>query len=340
MVSSPSRRAFTLVELLVVIAIIGVLVGLLLPAIQQAREAARRSQCASNMRQLGFALHNYIEAFNVLPPSSVVTYQGGAPVFGGWSIHARLMPYLDGVQHYDRINFDHSYDHASNTTASAVLIGLFGCPSDPKSSQKTTHFGVELGGVNYGWTMGDWYVFGGVNPSTMLSQKPRSAFFPNSSVRLAGMIDGSSKTMVAGEVLMQQKYNRDCGGLSSVTDPASIPTTNADPSTIGEYSSGCTLKTSGHTEWVDGHVHQTGMTTAWPPNFVTVDGSDNDVDLSGSREKDGEPTFAGVNARSYHPGGVHVLLGDGAVKFVGDSIDGTVWRGIGTIAGNEITNGF
>jgi prepilin-type processing-associated H-X9-DG protein len=93
---------------------------------------------------------------------------------------------------------------------------------------------------------------------------------------------------------------------------------------------------SGHSEWIDGHVHQTGFTTAWPPNRKILGGPSRvDTDLSGVREMNGGPTYAAITARSYHPGGVNVLLGDGSVRFVKDSIDGRTWRALGTIAGNE-----
>src|SRR3954466_15697046 len=102
------RRGFTLIELLVVIAIIGVLIALLLPAVQQAREAARRSQCLNNLKQIGLALHNYHDAFNVLPPGARRSRDGANTIeaWGSWSIHSMLLPYLDQTATADLLNYD------------------------------------------------------------------------------------------------------------------------------------------------------------------------------------------------------------------------------------------
>jgi prepilin-type processing-associated H-X9-DG protein len=105
---------------------------------------------------------------------------------------------------------------------------------------------------------------------------------------------------------------------------------------------GCTFLPNGHSQWAEVTVHHIGFTTAWPPNFTTPGGPGNaypDVDLNSERERLGGPTFAAVTSRSYHPGGVHSLFGDGSVKFISSSIDGLVWRGLGTVAGGEAIPG-
>lgn len=340
------RNGFTLIELLVVIAIIGVLIALLLPAVQHAREAARRSQCSNNLRQLGVAVHNYADAFGLYPPSIAIGLLPGNVVdFGGWSVQARLLPYLENEKLIQTINFDYHYERLGNTTASARIIASFNCPSDPHSDDAKRHtfsgVPIDVGGTNYGFTMGDWYVWGGIGTAA-LSTRPRAAFFVNAAVRTADVLDGTSKTILAAEVKTFQSYVRDCpGGLATVNNPTNIPDPLSDPYTIPEYTSGCShQQDSGHTEWVDGHVHQTGVTTAWPPNFRIVRRSgvkEFDVDLTGIREKNGGPTFSAVTSRSYHSGGVNVLLGDGAVQFASDSIDARLWRAMGTVAGNEVT---
>ena len=96
-----------------------------------------------------------------------------------------------------------------------------------------------------------------------------------------------------------------------------------------------------HTEWSDGHVHAGGFTTAWPPNKAIIGRPGSfypgmDLDLNGKNEENGGPTFSAINARSYHPGGVNTLLGDGSVRFVKSTIDGMVWRSLGTVAGLEV----
>ncbi|MGE3821794.1 MAG: H-X9-DG-CTERM domain-containing protein, partial [Isosphaeraceae bacterium] len=138
-----------------------------------------------------------------------------------------------------------------------------------------------------------------------------------------------------------QPLYRDCGGLSRVTDPNAVPPTHVHPATIlPEILGGaaCEFK-AGHSEWTDGQVHHTGFTTAFTPNR-RVDGNEPsgrpaDFDVTGQREKRGGPTFAAITARSHHPGGVNVLMGDGSVRFVKDAVDGATWRALGTVSGGE-----
>src|SRR5690349_7158372 len=102
----PQRRGFTLIELLVVIAIIAVLIALLLPAVQAAREAARRIQCTNNLKQIGIAVHNYHDAVGALPLAAAITFKGGNPIFSGWGITARILPYMEGQAKFNACNFD------------------------------------------------------------------------------------------------------------------------------------------------------------------------------------------------------------------------------------------
>src|SRR4051812_22052043 len=110
------RRGFTLIELLVVIAIIAVLIALLLPAVQAAREAARRIQCTNNMKQLGLAIHNYESVAGALPPSLVFARYGSTNWNNGWSIHGRLLPFMEQGNAFNSINFTNNYSQAGNTT--------------------------------------------------------------------------------------------------------------------------------------------------------------------------------------------------------------------------------
>jgi prepilin-type processing-associated H-X9-DG protein len=134
---------------------------------------------------------------------------------------------------------------------------------------------------------------------------------------------------------------RDCGTLSQINSPNNIPSPYADPKSVApEYQgNGCTFHIEGHCEWPEVTVHHIGMTTAWPPNKQTPGGpgySSPDVDLNSRRERIGGPTYAAVTSRSYHPGGVNILLGDGSVRFVKSTIDGMAWRALGTVAGGEV----
>jgi prepilin-type processing-associated H-X9-DG protein len=118
-----------------------------------------------------------------------------------------------------------------------------------------------------------------------------------------------------------------------------IPSPYANPLTVApEYAdpSNCAFFLNGHTQWSEIAVHHIGMTTAWPPNKQTPGNGYPDVDLNGERERSGGPTFAAVTSRSYHPGGINTLFGDGSVNFIKSTIDGLVWRALGTVAGGEL----
>lgn len=324
-------RAFTLIELLVVIAIIAVLIALLLPAVQAAREAARRIQCTNNLKQLGLALANYEGAQSALPPSVVVAKNGTGFWSNGWSVQARLLPYIEQASSFNSINFTFAYSIADNTTVSRLSIAGFVCPSEVRPEPKTSATS-QYGVPNYNWNVGDWYVFGGIG-----SSPNRGAFGPNRSRTLAEFVDGLSNTVVASEVKTYQGVLTTCT-LASVVEPNQIPSPNADPYTaVPEYTSGCTLKLTAHAEWVDGAALETGFTTAWPPNKVIKGGSPAvEVDLVGVGEKSGGPTYAAIISRSYHPGGVNSLFGDGSVRFMKSTVNGTTWRALGSVGSGEV----
>jgi prepilin-type processing-associated H-X9-DG protein len=167
-------------------------------------------------------------------------------------------------------------------------------------------------------------------------------------VPLAAVTDGLSNTLFAAEVKTHTPYLLNCSGLLYAplgTPP--MPGPNDNPSTVSQYL-GCTgglaelRPDSGHSEWEDGNTSQAGLTTAWPPNKVTPGWfsgiSVPDTDLIAIREENGGPTYAAVTSRSYHPGGVNALFGDGSVKFVKNTVNGVIWRAVGTIAGGEVVS--
>ncbi|AMV38104.1 DUF1559 domain-containing protein [Planctomyces sp. SH-PL62] len=333
--SRSKTRGFTLIELLVVIAIIAVLIALLLPAVQAAREAARRIQCTNNLKQLGLGLHNYEGVAGALPPSMCMKGSGTTITWSnGWSVHGRLLPFLEQGSAFNSINFTLRYSVPENTTIGAMVIAAFLCPSEVNTQPRATTL-ARYGVNNYGWNMGDWYVWGG-----FAGAANGAPFQVNQSRTLAAFSDGLSNTVVAAEVKTYQPNLGNCGGLANVNNPNAQPSPAADPYTVApEYNAGCTLATTGHTEWVDGAVHESGFTTAWTPNrrIVRTGGDQSQaLDLIGSRESQGGPTFAAVTSRSYHPGGVNVLLADGSVRFIKDSINGDAWRALGSLRGGEV----
>ncbi|MDR3622389.1 MAG: DUF1559 domain-containing protein [Paludisphaera borealis] len=337
------RGGFTLIELLVVIAIIAVLIGLLLPAVQAAREAARRIQCTNNMKQIGLAVHNYTDTVGSLPLGCSVAFdKGGNPIFPGWGVTARILPYMEDQNKFNACNFSLANESPQNDTAMRVATPAYMCPSDGQATTQFIDDGQPRNNTNYAFNRGDWYVWG-ANASAV---QPNSPFRVNFVVRLAGVTDGLSNTILAAEVKTHTPYLLNCSGLtySPVSGPLQ-PGPNDNPALIAQYT-GCSggnselRPDSGHSEWEDGNTSQAGFTTAWPPNKVTPGQYSGktvpDADLIAIREENGGPTFAAITARSYHPGGVDVLLGDGSVRFVKSTISGATWRALGTISAGEV----
>ncbi len=323
--------AFTLVELLVVIAIIGVLIALLLPAVQAAREAARRTQCANNLRQLGLATHNYENARKYLPASAIIDLNA-APTAGNgsWGVHGRILPYLEEASLYSKVDTNVAWDF--QMVIDALRISVFQCPSDPRTGQLRDPGGgkAKLYSNNYGFNCGTWFVY---DPATR--QGGDGVFYPNSNLKLSRVRDGTSKTLMASEVKAWQNYARNGGPPTTV-----IPATPADALSV--VASGSEVKDTGHTEWPDGRVHHTGFTATFPPNTLllhTVNGQPADTDYNswqeGKNGSAGRPTYAIVTSRSYHSGTVQSAFLDGSVRSQPDSVDVLVWRSAATRAGGE-----
>ncbi len=256
----------------------------------------------------------------------------------GWSAQARLLSFLEAGTLSNAANFSVFKEDPPNSTVIALTIAGFVCPSETKPQVSTHDYGLS-GVINYGVCGGDWFVWGGFN-----GPYPRSAFGPNRSRRLADLTDGLSNILMVAEVRTYQAASN-CRfiPLPSVQDPNNIPSPTADPFTVApEYDNGACMtqnQSEFHTEWADGHAHASGFTTAWPPNKriigrATYPGLD--LDLNGINEENGGPTFAAITARSAHPGGVNVLLGDGSVRFTKSTINGLTWRALGTVAGGEV----
>ena len=331
-----SRRGFTLIELLVVIAIIAILVALLLPAVQQAREAARRSQCTNNLKQLGLAVHNYMETHSGLPPGATVDLAPASTANNGsWGVHGRILSFLD--QETIALEVDLSIGWDFQPVIDGLKIPVFGCPSDPQSDRlRDPGSGrPKLYPTNYGFNYGTWFVF---DPAS--SNGGDGAFFPNSSLRDSSFTDGLSRTLLAAEVKAWQPYTRN-GGPASTATPASI----ADVESA--VASGAQYKNTGHTEWPDGRVHHTGVTVTLTPNTpvnYTTGGAVVDADYNSWQEgrngSAGVATYAAITSRSFHTGTVNALLADGSTRSISDTIDVNIWRALGTRSGDEVVNDY
>jgi prepilin-type N-terminal cleavage/methylation domain-containing protein/prepilin-type processing-associated H-X9-DG protein len=313
--------AFTLVELLVVITIIGILIALLLPAVQAAREAARRMQCGNNLKQLGLALQSHESAKGYFPRG--VTWESPASVTGKDAIywnsrqnfHVYLLPYEEQTALFDRIDWTASIiwaDATKNRDLTGVLIPGMLCPSDGLGGT-TTHvpapWGNTLSLTNYSGVF-TGYQIGDLNypKKTDTSRCKRAAFDADVGTTISQFGDGTSNTMCIAESLtgppgfLRGAFWEDEPAGAMVFTETGPNSRQADRCNGGYFSSWCA------------DMPEANLPSAPGDPYATV-------------------TCA---ARSRHPGGVQVLMADGSVHFIGESILLDVWRGMATIAGGEV----
>jgi prepilin-type N-terminal cleavage/methylation domain-containing protein/prepilin-type processing-associated H-X9-DG protein len=356
------RRGFTLIELLVVIAIIAVLIALLLPAVQAAREAARRSQCVNNLKQIGLALHNYHEQINTFPMGSgsgVLTPPATYQAKECWSIHAAILPQLEQTAIYNAINFNFSCDSQGYPTAYPnytvffqAQVKTFLCPSDPfawsvandNTSANNCYFG-SIGATT------DILGGGGTNTNTAtpnLSNVPTTGLFAfQQSKSISAVTDGTSNSVAFAESTVGNPAARGATKLVGLVNVSTLPGLGAvqqnvfsNPNGVIAGISKCsqTWQTQASTAkpdlqrgdtWCQGSMCSTLFNTVVPPN------GQNDAWAYCSMVSSGACSNIS-NADSYHSGGVNVLMADGHVVFVKDSINQRTWWGLGTIAGGEV----
>lgn len=341
-----TRSAFTLVELLVVIAIIGILIGMLLPAVQSVREAARRTACANNLRQVGLASLNYESTLQKFPSASLfpLVAPDGGPLqdsdnLNGWSAQAQLLPYLEQSNLASTIDYNIGYkDHPPITIGNdteqipSFRIPTYLCPSEVRDERRGEGTDEENYPLNYAVNCGDWFVFDPVR-----NRIGNGSMGTNRQLTISAFTDGTSNTLLFSEVKAYNPYFRNAN-MASI---AEMPLNPSDVVALG----GDFKTNSGHTEWVDGRCHQSGFTATFRPNtqvlYTDSDGQVYDADWTNRQEgrggmSDTIPTFAAVTSRSYHPGGVNTCRVDGSVEFVGQQVSRAAWQAMATRNGGEI----
>jgi prepilin-type N-terminal cleavage/methylation domain-containing protein/prepilin-type processing-associated H-X9-DG protein len=305
-----TRPGFTLIELLVVITIIGALIALLLPAVQAAREAARRMQCTNNLKQLALAAHNYLGVNGTLPMG--IDYQRDPNSGNYWSSGScliPLMPFLEQRQVFNAVNFDVTIWNGANTTISGVGIKTLWCPSDPRSDMTTT-FSAADGMALDPVALPMRYSSYGANSGTWL-QWPYLDEGPTFRPRLANMNGLIYSAGFPAEIGLGWP----CVSLAEVTDGTGTTMLFAERA-HGKLGADDQLYWNW---WTSGNYGDTMFCTFFPPNpFNKAENRYND---GWHTNLDGGCDAYVASTSSYHPGGVNVAFLDGSVRFLKDSID-------------------
>ena len=294
-------RGFTLIELLVVIAIIAILIALLLPAVQQAREAARRSQCVNNLKQIGLSLQNYHDTNQRFPPGYISTFNNAGTDLGpGWGWAARILPFIEQDTLFRTIRLDQPIEAATNAKPRLTSIKVYLCPTDTIRERWTASTHDSLGNVT--GTVCDVasanYVgnFGISEPGI----DGEGLFFRNSDVAMRDIKDGTSTTMAVGE-----RSQRWCEAtwVGAVTNASLFPSSTSPALPFVQNASNMTLS----------------HTFEGPPNAIGLECN---------------------NFNSLHSGGANFVFADGHVQFVGQSLDRFIFRRLSTRNGRETIGEF
>lgn len=349
--TNSSTRAFTLIELLVVIAIIAILIALLIPAVQKVREAAARTQCTNNLKQIGLSVHNYESEFRCLPPSYRGQSIGGAPgYYDLWGTLALLTPYLEQTAVYNSIDLNLTMYQLTSPwgiqapQAVQTLVPTFVCPSDLMTSVCSNAYAIpgDLQPTNYAFCLGS----GTTKGRTNWLGSPWDAdgtFYAQSKVRLTDILDGTSNTVGASERLLGAGPEATTVASRSDIDPQTMFVNPGMETT--DANCGISLRVNYSQRrmytWVAGEPRCTSYNHYYLPNDPV-----NPDCVANYTSTPPDPLLRSSGhglstARSRHTGGVNVWMCDGGVRFITNDIDITTWRALATRFGSEVfQNGF
>lgn len=336
----PRRQTgFTLIELLVVIAIIAVLIALLLPAVQQAREAARRTQCKNNLKQVGLALHNYHDTylrfpasmyFSSFPNGGLVGYSASANATHGPSWLVGMLPFIDQAPLYNQANFTLSMANAANANLVSANLSAFQCPSDPNSTSGNKHLNTGIMGNNQ-WGRGNYAASGygpawtglvgnpGLGNWATISPYQRGIMGVNGWGNIAGVTDGTSNTVASWEVR---------AGTSQADVRGTWASGRVGASFIANCNNNSSITTSGDCYGINEGNHING----------------DDIQGCTDAPSQGMGCHAGgdgqAGPKSLHVGGCHALLADGTVRFMNQNMDGATMARLTAQADGQVVGEF
>ena len=326
MKKSVRKNGFTLIELLVVIAIIAILISLLLPAVQQAREAARRSQCKNNLKQIGLALHNYHDTHSVFPPGAIAirftgvavaptdAEPGRTAVAGGWAWSVFVLPFLEQSTLYQALNPNGNNFPAAPDQNTRTILSVFQCPTE---ASPAIHTATAMGGngSNDGHARSSYPAVAGSGANADYANKTgfetRGILWYNSKTSLRDVTDGTSNTMIVAERFWDGKDSEKRRGSVWV---GKAPGGGADAG--NKYSN--LIRVENLPAWL---INGTNNNAA-----ASMHGGVSQVPAGGSSQKGGF--------------GIQVLNGDGSVRLLSENIHGPTWQFLGQMADGQILGEF